>query len=433
MHTPETPPSSNELLTSLLAVDSHPATLSRSELREVLTTALQAGQIMLENGANTARVEEAIHRLGIALGASSLDIYVTPSGIMATAYSGHEHRTRILRILSTGVDLSRVAQVLDVSRHAEQGELDIHQVRAALDRIAKHQRLYNPLITSLGVGVACAALAFLFGGTYTEVALTLIVASITQYFRFLLLRTPLSRLLVTSLSAAFGAGLAIIVVALLAPLLASPPSAPLVVLATIILLIPGVPLVSSTADLFRGDILSGMARAMQAAMQVFAIGVGVWALLLITKINMTFVTASQQNLPLALLAAFITAAGFGILFDVPHRSLVWGALVGCAAYAVRTAALADGLPPEVASFLAGLLIGVLAEVLARIQQTPTAIFSIPGFIPLVPGAIAFSAVLSFVNGDYVNGIASVTRATLIIIAIASGFGTVQSLARMRQH
>jgi hypothetical protein len=42
-------------------------------------------------------------------------------------------------------------------------------------------------------------------------------------------------------------------------------------------------------------------------------------------------------------------------------------------------------------------------------------------------------VLGFVNSDYLAGLADVVRATLIIVAIAVGLGTVSALARVRQR
>lgn len=53
------------------AGSNHPP-LSRDDMRDVLATALRAGQLMVENGANTSRVEETVHRLATALGADRM-------------------------------------------------------------------------------------------------------------------------------------------------------------------------------------------------------------------------------------------------------------------------------------------------------------------------------------------------------------------------
>ena len=416
--------------------------LSREELREVLNTALRAGQIMLENGANTARVEETVHHIGTGLGAEWMDIYVTPQGIIATAVSHGEHRTRILRITRSGVDLSRMDAVIDVSRQIDRDELTLDQARAALDRIALQSRVYSAWQTTLAVGVACAAFAVLFGGGLGEFVVVLIAATVAQYLRHTLLHHNLDRLMTTAIVAAFSSGIALftayglaspLLTRLLPAALALPVAPATTLAASVLLLVPGVLLVSGTADLFRGDIVSGTARATAALLAVMSIGVGVWAMLLITGAQVKITTATQPNLLLAMLMGLIAAGGFAVLFDVPLRALPFAALVGMGAVGVRNSStLLGGFPIEVAAFLGGLTIGTLAELLARWLRVPSSLFAIPGYTPLVPGVPAFRAVLGFVNDDYLAGLADTVRATLIIVAIAVVLGTVTAIVRLRQ-
>jgi uncharacterized membrane protein YjjP (DUF1212 family) len=406
--------------------------LSRDELRDVLTIALRAGQLMLENGANTARVEETVHRLGQALGAESMDILVTPQGIIATAVSHQEHRTRIQRVAKSGVDLSRVAAVIDVSRQAEQGELTTESARAALSRIAQQPRLYGLAITTIAVALGCAGFAVLFGGGAPEFGIVLLAAGMSQYLRHMLLRYNVDRLMTTAVVAAYASAAALVFSAWWAASGAAGIHTAIAVAAAVLLLVPGVPLVSGTADLFRGDIISGIARATFAFLVVISIGVGIWATLLLTRLPVQIATAPQPNLPLALAMALVAAGGFAVLFDVPYRALPYAALVGMLAVGVRSGVALLGLPAEAGPFFAGITIGALAELLARRLHLPTSMFSIPGYIPLVPGVPAFRAVLNFVGGDYVAGLSDLVRAMLIVIAIAVGLGTVSALARI-QH
>ena len=416
--------------------------LSRAELRDVLNTALRAGQILLENGTNTARIEETVHHIGTGLGAEWMDIYVTPQAILATAVSHSEHRTRILRVTGSGVDLSRMDAVIDISRRIDRGELTIEGALAALDIVARQPRRYGVETTALAVGLACAAFAVLFGGEFGEFLVVLIAASLAQYLRHTLLRYNLDRLMTTAIVAACSSGMALVmaygldrlnllnVLPARFALLAAPATT---LSASVLLLVPGVPLVSGTADLFRGDIVSGIARATAALLAVVSIGVGVWAMLLITGAQVAITTATQQSLPLAMLMALLAAGGFAVLFDVPLRALPAAALVGMAAVAVRNSAtILGGLPIEVGAFFGGLTIGVLAELLARRLHLPTSLFAIPGYIPLVPGVLAFRAVLGFINDDSLAGLADFVRATLIVVAIAVGLGTVSALARIGQ-
>ncbi|MBC8161342.1 MAG: threonine/serine exporter family protein, partial [Roseiflexaceae bacterium] len=233
--------------------------LSRNGLREVLAAALQGGQLMIENGANTARVEETIHRLATALGAEWCDVYVTPTGLIATVYSRGEHRTRIQRIVRSGVDLSRVAGVLAISRAAAGGALSVAQVRERLSQVASQPRLYNRWLTTAGVGLACGCLSLLFGGGVPELAITFVAAALAFLLREWLHQQTLSRALMTGLTALFASALAYGLATLAGAQFAAP-----AISASVLFLVPGVPMVSSIADLFRGDTVSGVARLASA-------------------------------------------------------------------------------------------------------------------------------------------------------------------------
>jgi uncharacterized membrane protein YjjP (DUF1212 family) len=402
--------------------------LSRDELGGVLRTAMRGGQIMLENGANTARVEETVHHLGTALGAAWLDIYVTPAGIIASAISGGEHRTITQRAVKSGIDLSRVAAVLDVSRQAQAGRLSLDAARDALERIAAQPRRYGRWPTAAAVGVACVCFARLFGAGTLEMAATFVASALAQLVRDWLAGINLSRLLAVGLVAIVAAGIALA----LADVLGAPAPA-LAVLGSVLLLVPGVLMVSSVADLFRGDTLSGMARAANAFLTLGAVSAGIWTVLLVSGAQIALVPAGAPDLGTALALAFLAAAGFAVLFDVPPRALAVAALVGGLAFGAREAARAFGVPPEAAIFLAGVAIGALGEVFARVFKQPTALFTIPGFIPLVPGAAAFRTLLQLVDGDYASGIASFVGTALLTAALAAGLGTVSALARVRRR
>ena len=78
----------------------------------MLGVALRAGQVMVENGANAARVEESIIRFGRSLGAERMDVFVTPGGIVVSAIARKQHCTRVVRVARTGIDLNRAGTPL---------------------------------------------------------------------------------------------------------------------------------------------------------------------------------------------------------------------------------------------------------------------------------------------------------------------------------
>lgn len=351
------------------------------------------------------------------------DVYVTPTGIIATVYHHGEHRTRIQRIIRSGVDLSRVAGVLEVSRAAS--ALTPQQARERLEQVATQPRLYGRWLTTAAVGVACACPSTLFGGAMLEWLITFIAAALAFLARDWMHHHNVSRPLMAGIAAFLAAGIAHGLALLFSALFAAQ-----AISASVLFLVPGVPLVSAMVDLFRGDTVSSVARLASAMLMIVAISAGAWALLLVTQAQMNLDPGRLDVLLLAVPLAFLSACGFAIMFDVPRRALLIAALVGAIGYSVFRLAGLMGLPTGAAAFLAGTTISALAELLARPFRLPTSIFTIPGFLPLVPGAAAFRTLLHFAADDYTNGIEGLVRTTIIVIALAAGIGTISALARL---
>lgn len=93
----------------------------------------------------------------------------------------------------------------------------------------------------------------------------------------------------------------------------------------------------------------------------------------------------------------IAAVGFAILFNVPRRALPGCALAAALGHALRTWVMQLGLPIEPATLLSATMIGFLGDYLARRFESPTAIFTVPAVIPMVPGTFAFRTMLGILE------------------------------------
>ena len=51
------------------------------QLEDMVTLAVQAGEIMLKNGAETSRVEETMEHIARACGAVQVESFVIPTGV----------------------------------------------------------------------------------------------------------------------------------------------------------------------------------------------------------------------------------------------------------------------------------------------------------------------------------------------------------------
>lgn len=121
-----------------------------------------------------------------------------------------------------------------------------------------------------------------------------------------------------------------------------------------------------------------------------------------------------------LLTSFIASAAFGILFNVPKKSLIKCGLVGMTGWFFYVVLVRHDYDAVVASLIAAFIIAVISQIFAKMYKTPIIIFSVSGIIPLVPGGLAYDAMRKFVENDYNLAIQLAAKAFMISGAIAVG-------------
>jgi uncharacterized membrane protein YjjB (DUF3815 family) len=92
----------------------------------------------------------------------------------------------------------------------------------------------------------------------------------------------------------------------------------------------------------------------------------------------------------------LSAAGFGVLFNIKFRWLPWCAASGALALAFRTIALSGGWSLEAASFVAALALGLAVQLLPSRFGVSRNALHVLGCIPMIPGAFAARAILGLV-------------------------------------
>ncbi|MUK89695.1 hypothetical protein GMD78_15100 [Ornithinibacillus sp. L9] len=121
-----------------------------------------------------------------------------------------------------------------------------------------------------------------------------------------------------------------------------------------------------------------------------------------------------------LITSFIAAAGFGILFNAPRRSLIQCGFVGMAGWILYFILVQNGMDSVPATVFGAMLVAVFSHIFARVYKTPIIIFTVSGIIPLVPGGMAYEAMRSFVVNDYFNAVQYSAKVMLLAGGIAIG-------------
>lgn len=125
-----------------------------------------------------------------------------------------------------------------------------------------------------------------------------------------------------------------------------------------------------------------------------------------------------MNLVLEMVIAFLATVAFAIVFNVPSRCILFCGGTGAVGWFIFQG-LGSG---NDAIFLASLMVGLIAEFGARKLRVPVSVLSVPGVIPLVPGGIAYSTMLSVVKGNtgaaISQGVETVFSAGAIAVGVA---------------
>lgn len=106
-----------------------------------------------------------------------------------------------------------------------------------------------------------------------------------------------------------------------------------------------------------------------------------------------------------LLFSYLATVAFAIIINVPRKALNlagWAGMMGWLAYWLL---MEVGSGRMMANLVGAFVIGLCGIFFARYKKMPVIIFNIPGFVPLVPGAVAYQAVRATVLGRPGRGLA----------------------------
>lgn len=121
-----------------------------------------------------------------------------------------------------------------------------------------------------------------------------------------------------------------------------------------------------------------------------------------------------------LVTSFISTSAFGIIFNVPRRTLVQCGFVGMIGWMLYFSFQKVYLDPIMATLIASFVVTIISQFFAKIYKTPVIVFSVSGIIPLVPGGLAYDAMRNVVQNHYDVAVQLAAKAFLLSGAIAIG-------------
>ncbi|MGN1015017.1 MAG: threonine/serine exporter family protein [Butyricicoccus sp.] len=240
--------------------------------RRVLNLAVGAGTVLLQCGAEIARVEDTTKRIACAYGVEECSLFVMISGIFMTAISGKDELYAKIRYIPlAGTQLNKVDAVNQLSREISAGNLSLDEAEQRLDDIQNMGGKSNTEM-ALAYGVGAAAFTRVIGGSWADCGASFLAGVFLYLFIMLLsLRAKHTAKLLWNIVGAFIATAA----GMLLWRAGLGDDYGMIAVGAIMPLLPGVSFVNSIRDFGNGDYLSGAVRLIDTALVTLGIALGV--------------------------------------------------------------------------------------------------------------------------------------------------------------
>ena len=246
-----------------------PIPLAETVQREITRLCIETGSVLLQHGAESALVESVTRRLGLAFGVRSVEVAIMANAITVTTLSENHCITTVRRNEDRGINMHMVTEVQRAMLAVEAGELDRAGYRPRIEAI-KPQR-YPRWLVALVIGLSCASFARLAQLSlpitedrsldWTGCGLTFVASSMAMLSRqWFAARhfNPLVNFFFSAFVATSIAGQGVIYKLGLHPKIA--------MAASVLLLVPGFPMINSVSDMVKGYINTGLSRGMMVVL-----------------------------------------------------------------------------------------------------------------------------------------------------------------------
>jgi len=331
---------------------------------------------------------------------------------------GDSDTTRVLRLPPGETDLYKLCAADRIAEEVMAGRLDLAAGHAALRALDRAPSRRWQTMQVFGYGLAAASVAGMLRLPWLDIA----VAGGTGLLIGVLDRLTRSRPSLKesgdALAAMLAGGIAILVASVVAPL-----NLNTVIIASLIVLLPGMTLTNAVNELTSQHLVSGTARFAGALTTVLKLAVGtIIALTLAQLLGLEPQVRAARPQPdwVEWLALGLAAYAFAVLFRADRRDYPVVMLAAIAGYLIaRIAGAVWGSPAGI--FLSALALTVAGNAYARWMNRPGAVVRVPGIIMLVPGSASLRGMMNLVQQqDVAAGQDAVLVVLNILLALIAG-------------
>ncbi len=378
-------------------------------------------------GTSAQRLEAAVEKVADRLEIDA-EVWSNPTGMLLSfrdTERGSPHRmTQVIRLEPGDVNLGRLAKADLIAEQVLDGARDIVTGLADLKSLDRPPRPITIPLTILCFGLASASVTGLLPNTgwadlCAAALLGVLLGAFTiyteKYKRWVDAHEAVSAFFITMLASA--------IASFVAPLVLQS-----VVIAALIVLMPGLTLTTAITELSAKQLVSGTARFAGALTILLKLVFGTVAATQVVEL-LGWHPLSNANSP-ALpdwMPWFTLLAGsfaFSVLFKAARRDvLLVMASVWLGYFMTKFGSMLPGAAESqypVGVFLASLVVTAVANAYGRIFNRPGALIRVPGIILLVPGSVGFRSFSFVFERDILLGLDMAFAVVAALIALLAG-------------
>jgi uncharacterized membrane protein YjjP (DUF1212 family) len=368
-------------------------------------------------GYPSSELEPRILELAGAMGLHSVQVSATPTVINLSVGPIPNQQIYVLRVQPRAVDLYSIGRLEQIAATVADGRLDRRRAVAEIDQLVQHPLRRPPWVMVGAHGLVGAALAPILRGGWREtlaagvigLAVGILTRAVIRSSRSAALETPVGAFFASFIASALACAGVEITVAI-------------VTFAALIVFFPGMPMAIGVRELATAHLEAGVANSVNALVQLVGIVFGV---AVARSLVTTWLGPIPFNIPhplphgVDLAAAALVGLAFVVTLRAPARDVIWtcsAAVLAIFANFIATKALGK----IAGAFVAGLLVGLAGNAIARHFRRPALVFVVPGLLMLIPGTMGYSSAVSLVAGRTVKGIDMAFDTFVSLLAIAYG-------------
>ena len=384
-------------------------------------------------GTTAQRLEAAVAAVAQRLGLDC-EPWSNPTGLILsfndpTRPLGASDTTRVIRLAPGETDLNKLSQADRIAEDVMAGHLSVAEGHTALRSLDRKPGWSWRVMQVLASGLASGAVAGLWRLPWVDIGAATLIGVLIGVFNHLLERRPQMKEAADAVSAFMAGFVAVLVANFVAPL-----NLNTVIIASLIVLLPGMSLTNAVNELTSQHLVSGVARFAGAMATILKLTVG--SLIAITLAQLLGLYPEVRALRpqpewVEWCAMVVAAYAFAVLFKAHRRDYVWVMAAAIGGYSIsRYAGQAWGAP--VGIFLSALVLTAAGNAFARWANRPGALIRVPGILMLVPGSASLRGLMNLVQQQDVGvGQSALLGVTNIVMALIAGllFGNLVVSAR----